>query len=316
MIRIGALILLWVGAAAQAQELDVPDAARQTATRSSALDSYAVPIDAFTQGSVPVYIMEGPVVREAWRLDGVSATTLQLLAPLRAQLIDTGYTIQLDCDDTACGGFDFRFGVEVLPAPNMVVNLRDYHFVTALRGPKGAPVSAITALVTRTDTAAFIQVIRVGQPKPASAKAASIDTSGVVVEAPITTDDLGRSLTTSGHVILFDLTFQTGSSRLGEGPFETLAQLAGFLKNNPKAQVALVGHTDAVGSLSGNIALSKARAQSVAQLLVERYDVPRGQIEAEGMGYLAPIASNLLPSGREANRRVEVVLLSMGEDNP
>ena len=40
------------------------------------------------------------------------------------------------------------------------------------------------------------------------------------------------------------------------------------------------------------------------------YGVPRRQLEAEGMGYLAPIASNLTEDGREANRRVEVIVTS------
>jgi OOP family OmpA-OmpF porin len=91
--------------------------------------------------------------------------------------------------------------------------------------------------------------------------------------------------------------------------------LAQFLKANTGLRVALVGHTDAVGSLDSNIALSKARAQSVAQVLIRDYSIPQSQVEAEGMGYLAPVASNLARQGREANRRVEVVLLSDGSSD-
>jgi OOP family OmpA-OmpF porin len=74
--------------------------------------------------------------------------------------------------------------------------------------------------------------------------------------------------------------------------------------------VALVGHTDAQGTLDNNIALSKKRATSVLNRLVEKHGVDANQLTAEGMGYLSPIASNLSAEGREANRRVEAVLLN------
>jgi len=44
--------------------------------------------------------------------------------------------------------------------------------------------------------------------------------------------------------------------------------------------------------------------------LVSVFDVPRSQLEAEGVGYLTPIATNLTDKGREQNRRVEVILTS------
>ena len=73
-----------------------------------------------------------------------------------------------------------------------------------------------------------------------------------------------------------------------------------------------MGHSDAVGSLEANIALSRARARSVAGRLVDTHGVARGQLRAEGAGYLAPRASNATEDGRALNRRVEVVVLSGG----
>jgi outer membrane protein OmpA-like peptidoglycan-associated protein len=62
--------------------------------------------------------------------------------------------------------------------------------------------------------------------------------------------------------------------------------------------------------LNGNIALSKKRAEAVLETLVSDFNVPRAQMDAQGMGYLSPIASNLTAQGREANRRVEVIVTS------
>jgi OOP family OmpA-OmpF porin len=74
-----------------------------------------------------------------------------------------------------------------------------------------------------------------------------------------------------------------------------------------------VGHTDAQGGLETNIRLSRARAQAVRRYLIEELDVAPAQVEAEGIGYLAPRESNATPEGREANRRVEVVIATLPE---
>ena len=97
---------------------------------------------------------------------------------------------------------------------------------------------------------------------------------------------------------------------LGKGPFASVQSLADFLLAHPDISVAVVGHTDSVGSQDINIALSRQRAAAVRQRLIDAYDVDPAQVQAEGMGYLAPVASNLTAEGRELNRRVEAVLLS------
>jgi len=91
--------------------------------------------------------------------------------------------------------------------------------------------------------------------------------------------------------------------------YETLTTLANYLKAQPNRKIALVGHTDAEGSLQGNIALSRQRARAAMQRLIE-LGVPRAQLEAEGVGYLAPMANNLTEEGRTQNRRVEAILTS------
>ena len=113
-----------------------------------------------------------------------------------------------------------------------------------------------------------------------------------------------------GHVVLPDLNFVTGSSDLSTEEFDSLAALAAYLTKNPNIKIALVGHTDSQGALSRNIVVSKRRAQSVVERLVSVYAIPRSQLQAEGMGYLAPVASNLTQHGRDLNRRVEAILLS------
>jgi OOP family OmpA-OmpF porin len=210
-----------------------------------------------------------------------------------------------ECGGSECGGFDFRFATEVLPAPDMHVDLTDFRFLSASKGAE----DHLSILVSRSENAGFVQMIRV-TPVVAQAKVDTPIQIEASAQAPVApTGTLEDSLSQSGRAVLGDLTFETGSAALGAGPFRSLQALAGFLLEDPARRVALVGHTDAVGTLDNNVALSKRRAAAVLERLAATHDVPRSQLEAEGMGYLSPIAPNLTDEGREANRRVEVVLL-------
>ena len=304
--------LVLASAAGSAAELTLPAGARPLSERVTELGSYALPIGPFGNGAVPVRGFEGRIERRTWRIDGAVATTLQLLAPLRAQIEAAGFEVVFQCEDRACGGFDFRFGTEVVPTPDMHVDVRNYRFLAAQR----EDAEAISLLVSRSRDAAYLQVIRVlpadGAP-PASARPdpgaeparPDPSTTGARPES-----DPLEALMRQGHIVLDDLDFALGAEALGPGPYPSLTRLADLLQERPGLRIALVGHTDSSGTLAVNIALSKRRAAAVRARLISEYGIDPARIEAEGMGYLAPVASNLTEAGRQANRRVEAILLS------
>ncbi|MEP1935046.1 MAG: OmpA family protein, partial [Roseibium sp.] len=294
MIRTLLLLpFLAYGSAVNALDLNLPANALQTVDRDVALSSYEVPLGGIVNGELPTKVVEGRVRTQAWRVGNTDLTTLQILAPLRAQLIEKGFTVLVDCASDACGGFDFRFATEVLPAPNMYVDIRDYRFFAVVFGPPETLNEVATLLVSRSETAAFVQFIQVSgnsamiNPEPAETPEISRKYE------PGPAGNLAARLMKEGHVILPDLSFETGSSQLSAGNFRSLDALAAHLVKHPEIRIALVGHTDSQGPLSRNIVLSKRRAQSVAERLVSTYAIPRSQMQAEGMGYLAPVASNL-----------------------
>lgn len=310
------MIRLWIALAliaalagpAAALDLQLPAAARLTVERNTDPDLYAAPVAAYANGDVPVVTLEGPVRRAAWRLEAQGLTPLQVMQPLRAQLANAGLDIVLDCTADACGGFDFRFAVETLPGPNMYVNIRAFHFVTGLRSQDGIPVEAVTVLASTSATSAYVQIVQAGVAADGTVQVAAV-ADLPVSKTPVVQGDFAATLLAEGHVVLDALEFETGSAELGAGPFASLSKLATFLNAQTGLRVALVGHTDNVGSLDGNIALSRRRAQSVRQRLIDAHGVAAGRMDAQGMGYLAPLASNLDAAGRDANRRVEVILL-------
>ncbi|MEQ8290733.1 MAG: OmpA family protein [Roseovarius sp.] len=295
---------------AQALDLTVPGDADLTREEQSAADSYLLPTGPYSDGQVPSIDVEGLVTRQSWRIEGEGLTTLKLLTPLRDQLREAGYEILFDCADRECGGFDFRFNISVLPAPDMFVDLFDFRFLSARR-KDGPAVEYVTCLVSLTGETGYLQLVIVGDGQAPTVEIGDIGTlSPVAPPQPVEAAKLIEQLMGQGHVVLPDLEFDSGSAALAEGPYDSLAALAAFLNGNAARRIALVGHTDTVGGLDPNVALSRRRAASVLERLVSRYEVPRAQMESNGMGYLSPVAPNTTEAGREANRRVEAVLLS------
>lgn len=293
-----------VASSCLALDLALPLGARETVSRVTPAGSYDLPIGAWTEtAGVPVASLEGEVRRTAWRMSGAGITTGQVLAPLREQLMSDGFDIIFECSARSCGGFDFRFGTDILRAPNMYVDLSDYRFLSA----KSADATqALSLLISRDGDTVFAQLVEVGPPGRA---AVSVITTPVVS----TPEDAGvvvTQLETTGHVVLVDLDFASGSASLGDGPVQSLDAMVAYLLANPTRQITFVGHTDATGSLAANVALSRRRAEA-AQAYITSRGVPASQVAADGVGFLSPRATNLTVEGREANRRVEAVLISV-----
>lgn len=294
-------------AAEAAPTLSLPPAAVRTAEDQNEMGSYVLPVGPWQNGRAETIRAEGEVTRTAWRVPGADTSTMALLATLRDQLGTEGFEILFECDTDACGGFDFRYGLDVLPEPEMHVDLGDFRYLCARR--IGGPTPDYVALlVSRSSAAGFVQMTRVGAAlsAPLPIAAARFDPAA----AKPSTESLSDQLVATGKVVLADLLFESGSTDLGEGEFASLAALADFLTANPDKTLALVGHTDAEGSLAANVALSRKRAESVKARLVSDFAVNPAQLTADGVGFLSPVASNLTPEGRTRNRRVEALIVS------
>ncbi len=109
-----------------------------------------------------------------------------------------------------------------------------------------------------------------------------------------------------------EVLFDFGKSKIRPGSEATLDKVAAVLKQFPDGKIAIVGHTDAVGSAETNLALSKARAAAVREWLATKGGLDEKQIAVDGQGEAQPIAPNEFgdgsdnPAGRQKNRRVEI----------
>ncbi len=303
-MRVAAILLaalLPSGAAIAQEGPPLPPLARPVIDRVEAPATVRLPVSVWQAGEVQTIRAEGAVRRRVWQVPRPGLTVDQLMAPIREALEAQGYDILLDCTAAECGGFEFRFATDALPPPEMYVDLGRYRFLSAQKSTQGG-ARWREVMVSSTDTRGFVQI---------SAIDPNAEADAVPVEPgpPAAGPDLARGLEQEGRAALWDVTFETGATALGPGSFASLAALAGWLEENPAARIALVGHTDTEGGLAPNIELSRQRAAAVRDRLIEAHGIAADRLSADGVGYLAPRASNATGEGRTANRRVEAVVV-------
>jgi len=119
--------------------------------------------------------------------------------------------------------------------------------------------------------------------------------------------DMKQALHDSGKVALYGLYFDTDKDAVNAESEPTMAEIAKLMKADPSLRLHVVGHTDNEGKPDYNLELSRRRAASVVAQLTNKYGIAANRLDAFGCGLYAPVASNEAPSGREKNRRVELV---------
>lgn len=132
---------------------------------------------------------------------------------------------------------------------------------------------------------------------------AAAETGLVVVDA----EAIGSDMVEYGRVVLDGIVFDFDSATLLPQSDRALANIADYLNANPEKQFYVVGHTDSVGTFSYNYGLSGDRARAVAEALKDRHGIAHDRLTPHGVGPLVPIFSNTEESGRDKNRRVELV---------
>jgi len=119
--------------------------------------------------------------------------------------------------------------------------------------------------------------------------------------------ELQAEATERGMVLtLGDVLFDVNEASLKPGAMHNIDKIADFMQNHPEKTVQIEGHTDSMGDDGYNKQLSEARANAVRLALLER-GVSGQRVSTQGFGEALPVASNDDRSGRQQNRRVEVI---------
>ncbi|MEM8730433.1 MAG: hypothetical protein AAGF79_10995 [Pseudomonadota bacterium] len=278
MIRILPLVLACLAAApVQAIELDLPAQARALSERVSQT-AHAVPVGPWGADGLPTVTATGRLIRQTWRMDA-GLTTAQVLDPLVQQIEAAGYSVLYRCQARACGGFDFRFSIDVVPAPDMFVDLSDFQFVSAMN----AQGDAVSLLVSAGLGGAWVQI---SDLRRGSSEAAQ---------------DRAQGLVETGRLVLV-----AGADLADRSDGADLEILAAVLARRADLRLAIVAHTGGAGEEEEQ---ALTAAQDIRAQLIADFATDPDRVVAVSVGPFAPRTTSLETAGQALNRRIEAVLL-------
>ena len=275
--------------------IDLPSSAKLVVSDQSDTKNISLALSSWDRGrGISRLNITGKTVTNVYQIDGTSLTLDQMFKPIIDDLENRKFSVELYCNTQVCGGFNFRKNLEIFKPPFMLINVANYSVVTAKKNN-----TAVSLIASKLGTTIYLQVVSIG-----------INENDLIQpDIKSETNSFSLTLINEGAIVLDDLIYRSGSSTLGDGPFNSLLELARFLKSTPTASIILVGHSDSTGELSQNIELSKNRAQAVADRLINSHSIDQSRISAEGIGFLSPKTNNSTEISRKKNRRVEAVLI-------
>lgn len=200
--------------------------------------------------------------------------------------------------------------------PEDGISLFGYNF---FRSRKEVPSSAYTVDVTETvviKPAASVQPVNDKPAKTNSTIASSPanrtlpkkitgqQTRSDSLQSPIKE----RMIAVNEFIRLKSVRFVLSKAELLEGSFQELDTIANYMITHPALKIKIVGHADYEGDWTANRLLSKQRANAVADYFKSK-GVVAERVVVEAMGASQPIVRDNNPQNREANRRVEFMLI-------
>ncbi|MCP4325536.1 MAG: OmpA family protein [Alteromonadales bacterium] len=123
----------------------------------------------------------------------------------------------------------------------------------------------------------------------------------------ISADGLKNDLDEKGKALIYGIYFDTDKASIKPESKPSLDAIAELLKKHPELALYVVGHTDDTGKMDHNIQLAQQRADAVVATLSNQYHIEQNRLLAKGVGSFAPASNNTSDSGKQLNRRVELV---------
>lgn len=104
--------------------------------------------------------------------------------------------------------------------------------------------------------------------------------------------------------LTLNVEFDFDSSERRDEHTGEVKKVADFMNQHPHSSVVMEGHTDSMGDADYNLGLSERRASTIAEMLVEKFNISADRVSSIGFGESQPIATNDTDEGRQKNRRV------------
>lgn len=209
---------------------------------------------------------------------------------------------------TGYGGLGLHEGANTKALAAVVLH---YDFGSRILKSRRRPVAAVDSAPAPAPVVTPAPA-PVATPVPTTvviATPAPTPTPDPVVAAPTSTPEpvsVAKVTVTEKEIEIKDtIQFELGKATVNADSLFVMDGIAKALRENPRVKlVTIEGHTDSTGSPSVNMALSRARALTIRDLLIDR-GVEPARLEAVGLGDTKPVADNKTRDGRVMNRRVE-----------
>ena len=244
---------------------------------------------------------EGEVTRLLYRTPE-GRSSLEVFRNYTTELASSGFEVLFECRAADCGRYFYYRERPIFDRTGTIGDLfipepENQRYVAAKLGRPGEGDVYVFLYVAEStyddETYAHLDVVEI-EP---------METNMVTIDADAMARDIGQA----GRVALYGIFFETGSADITAQSEGALTEIATLLQGNPDMRLHIVGHTDNEGTLEFNMDLSTQRAEAVMEALVTGHGVAAARLMANGVGYLAPVASNRNDEGRARNRRVELV---------
>ena len=244
-------------------------------------------------------LLEGRVTERSYSLPA-GRSTLEVMRNYRSELEASNFEIIWECSNLECGGRNFNHAV-VPYIGGFGGNDEDQRYVAArLPRPEGDLYVSLYVVRNYSVGGATKDMIHV---RLDTIEMEAMESRMVTVVA----EEMTKGLDADGHIALYGVFFDTDKSVVKPESDPTLREIGRLLTLNPELTLWVVGHTDNQGSADYNRRLSEQRAAAVVAVLVDRFGIAPDRLQAAGVGFLAPVASNETDAGRALNRRVELV---------
>jgi outer membrane protein OmpA-like peptidoglycan-associated protein len=251
--------------------------------KTHAFDEYLFPIGAVTaKGEPKSQIVEGKITRIEYT-NPAGRSSLEIDRNYETALKSAGFETVFSCKADACGLARFHATPDWA---DVWYGAGHFQFSGKLSRPEG---DLYISLHVSNDTTVLDTI---------ETKAME---SGLVLAAALKSD-----ITKTGHVAVYGIHFDTAKSDLKPDSQPAIQEIVKLLQQDPRLKLFVVGHTDNVGPLAGNLDLSKRRSLAVIQSLTAQ-GIDAARLESFGAGPYAPVSTNESDAGRALNRRVELV---------
>jgi OOP family OmpA-OmpF porin len=253
--------------------------------------------------------LEGKYTRIAYNFER-ERSSLEVMRNYQAALDKAGLKTVFSCAKEACGKefgqyvwdrhFSDQFvkGAESTYMPFLYGRFDERYLLAKGTLADGSPVHVavyVVAPVQDKNGGVYLEIVE-GKPMEGGKVSANLDAG-----------DMARGIAADGKVAVYGIYFDTGKAEVKPESKAALAEMAKLMQQDPKLKLYVVGHTDNQGVLAQNVDLSQRRAEAVVKVLTADYKIDARQLSAKGVASYAPVASNDADTGREKNRRVELV---------